>query len=122
MTNKVLNLRIATGCNIGKRLTFPCIPHDLQMTTFLYQFLTNPIFYSSVFCNNNQIAQGQSFSDIIGLKQRHECFTHEQLYEAMSRATRASSIYLCIKRKDEKTTNLVYKTILCTILNMTREN
>lgn len=58
-------------------------------------------------------SQGQSFANV-GVDLRKPCFTHGQLYVALSRARSASSIKCIIDKSNtvQQTVNMVFKEVI----------
>ncbi|CDF41122.1 unnamed protein product [Chondrus crispus] len=57
-------------------------------------------------------AQGQSFGGRIGLDLRDHCFSHGQLYVALSRNTHPGNVTVLTRESNETTRNVVYPEVL----------
>ncbi|CDF39624.1 Helicase-like protein [Chondrus crispus] len=103
MTNNLLFLHVTTGSHQGNRLydNFP-IP-GFTRTQF-------PI--RTCFALTTNKAQGQSFGGRIGLDLRDHCFSHGQLYVALSRTTHPGNVTVLTRESNETTRNVVYPEVL----------
>ena len=110
MTNNVLFLRLAIGSKKGARLTLPrmpCGPGDPD--NFPVPGFTRTQFPVRVcFALTTNKAQGQSFGGKLGLDLREECFSHGQLYVALSRTTHPSNVTICTAKTDRRSRNVIY--------------
>lgn len=100
MTKVVLFLRNATGKNKRKRHILPrilCEFGDANFSVSGFKRAQFPI--RAFFAITIDKAQEQSFSVTIDLDLSTQCFTHDQLYFAMSRVTNSSNIYLFTSTK-----------------------
>lgn len=80
---------------------------------FVFLDLQGPSFrYVSDYPHTTNKAQIQSFGDSIGIGLDNECFSHFQLYFAMSSDTHLSSILLFRKHPGEEVTNVLYFIVL----------
>ncbi|CDF38383.1 unnamed protein product [Chondrus crispus] len=57
-------------------------------------------------------AQGQSFGGRTGLDLRDHCFSHGQLYVALSRTTHLSNVTILTRESDETTGKVMYQEVL----------
>jgi ATP-dependent exoDNAse (exonuclease V) alpha subunit len=108
---KVLEAEIASGVNKGKRVLLPRItiaPSDTELPFTLrrWQFPVRPCFAMST-----NKAQGQTL-DFVGIYLPEHVFTHGQLYVALSRARKSSSVAVFVDNIDGYTKNIVYKEVL----------
>ena len=119
MTNSLLFLRVAVGAHKGAKLLLPrmpCGPGDNDFPVPGFQRLQFPV--RPCFAITTNKAQGQSFSGHVGLDLRSDCFTHGQLYVAMSRVTHPNNLTIITKLLDEdeefegKVRNIVYPEVL----------
>ena len=109
MTNNLLFLKVATGQYKGKLLTLPrveCSPGDKNYPLQGFIRLQFPVRVCFAMTINK--AQGQSISGKLGLDLRHDCFSHGQLYVALSRATHPRNIFVCTSKGMKQTRNVVY--------------
>lgn len=85
MTNNVLFLRVAIGCNNGRSILSLQIPSNLGDDDFLIPEFEKIHFSIRVcFEITTNTAQGLSFSGAHGFNLRPKCLTHVQLYVAFS--------------------------------------
>ena len=109
MTNNLLFLRLVTGTKAGARLGLPRMPCGPGDDTFPIPGFTRTQFPVRVcFGITVNKAQGQSFSGNLGLDIKDECFSHGQLYVALSRTTHPSQLTVCMSEGVDRTKNVVY--------------
>ena len=116
MTNHLLFLKVAAGQYKGKTLTLPrveCSPGDQNFPIEGFTRLQFPVRVCFAMTINK--AQGQSICGRLGLDLRHDCFSHGQLYVALSRATHPKNIYVCTKNSLKQTKNVVYPEVFSSI-------
>lgn len=109
MFENVLRCKIAAGQFTGDVILLPRIPLipnnvDLPVSFKRLQFPIKPSF-----CLTIHKSQGQSL-DTVGVDLEVGCFTHGQLYTALSRAKSAANIR--IRASENKTRNVVYPEVL----------
>jgi len=113
MTNNILFAKLASGTHIGGRIALPRMPCGPGDDNFPVPGFTRTQFPVRVcFALTTNKAQGQSFSGRLGLDLRDECFSHGQLYVALSRTTHPSNLTLCTNMTDRRTKNVVYREVL----------
>ncbi|CDF38382.1 ATP dependant DNA Helicase PIF1 [Chondrus crispus] len=113
MTNNLLVLRVTAGSHEGNRLCLhrmPCGPGDDNFPIPGFTRTQFPIRKCFTLTTNK--AQGQSFGGRIGLDLRDHCFSHGQLYVALSRTTHPSNVTIFTRESDETTRNVVYPEVL----------
>ncbi|CDF37017.1 ATP dependant DNA helicase [Chondrus crispus] len=93
MTNNLLFLHVTTGSHQGNRLCLPRMPCRPGDDNFPIPGLTRTQFpIRTCFALTTNKAQGQSFGGRIGLDLRDHCFSHGQLYVALSRTTHPGNV------------------------------
>ena len=109
MTRRVLEVRLLSGNyvllpRIKLIYTDPEMPYHLHRL----QFPVNLAFAMTI-----NKSQGQSFANV-GVDLRKPCFTHGQLYVALSRARLASSIKCIVDKSNtvQQTVNMVFKEVI----------
>ncbi|CDF37673.1 unnamed protein product [Chondrus crispus] len=113
MTNNLLFLRVTTGSHQGNRLCLlrmPCGPGDDNFPIPGFTRTQFPI--RTCFALTTNKAQGQSFGGRIGLDLRDHCFSHGQLYVALSRTTHPGNVTVLTRESNETTRNIVYPEVL----------
>uniref|UniRef100_A0A183BTU6 ATP-dependent DNA helicase n=1 Tax=Globodera pallida TaxID=36090 RepID=A0A183BTU6_GLOPA len=117
MFNHIIRCRILTGTQRGNM-------HDLHVARFLFggdpkapheglfrcERIQFPLRPGSVMTVNK--AQGQTLSHVGVLLDRSRCFSHGQLYVALSRVRQAQNIKVCTKRADRLVQNIVITELL----------
>ncbi|CDF39734.1 unnamed protein product [Chondrus crispus] len=113
MTNNLLFLRVTAGSHEGNRLCLPRIPCGPGDDNFPISGFTRTQFpIRTCFALTTDKAQGQSFGGRIGLDLRDHCFSHGQLYVALSRTTHPSNVTILTQESDATTRNLVYPEVI----------
>ncbi|CDF39089.1 ATP dependant DNA helicase [Chondrus crispus] len=113
MTNNLLFLRVIAGSHEGNRLCLlrmPCGPGDDNFPIPGFTRTQFPI--RTCFALTTNKAQGRSLGGRIGLDLRDHCFSHGQLYVALSRTTHPSNVTILTRESDETTRNVVYLQVL----------
>ncbi|CDF40520.1 ATP dependant DNA helicase [Chondrus crispus] len=113
MSNSLLCLRVATGSHLGKPLCLPrmpCGPGDDNFPVPGFTRTQVPIRASFAMTTNK--AQGQSFGGLLRLDLRNHCFSHGQLYAALSRTTHPGNVVVLIPDADKTTRNVVYPEVI----------
>lgn len=108
MHNNILEVTILTGPAAGETsfiARIPMIPTDMP---FQYKRLQFPVKVSFAVTINK--SQGQMFN-YVGIDLRADCFTHGQLYVAMSRTENPQNQAILLS-SDIKTKNVVYSEVL----------
>ena len=108
MTHNLLFLRVATGPHEGNILCLPrmpCGPGDDNFS--IPGFTRTPFPIRTRFALTTNKAQGQSFGGCIGLHLRDHCFSHGQLYVALSRTTHLSNVTTLTQESNGTTRNVV---------------
>lgn len=113
MTGSLLYLRVAVGSHEGTRLCLPRMPCGPGDDNFPVPGFTRTQFpIRTCFALTANKSQGQSFGGRIGLDLRDMCFSHGQLYVALSRTTHPSNVTVLTTQADSKTKNVVYPEVL----------
>ncbi|CDF32173.1 unnamed protein product [Chondrus crispus] len=113
MTNNLLFLRVTTGSHQGNRLCLPRMPCRPGDDNFPIPGFTRTQFpIRTCFALTTNKAQGQSFGRRIGLDLRDHCFSHGQLYVALSRTTHPGNVTVLTRESNETTRNVVYPEVL----------
>ncbi|CDF77418.1 ATP dependant DNA helicase [Chondrus crispus] len=113
MTNNLLFLHVTSGSHEGNRLCLPRMPCGPGDDNFPIPGFTRKQFpIRMCFALTTNKAQGQSFGGRIGLDLRDHCFSHGQLYVALSRTTHPSNFTILTSESDATTRNVVYREVL----------
>ncbi|CDF35670.1 partial DNA helicase [Chondrus crispus] len=113
MTKNLLFLRVTTGSHQGNRLFLPRMPCGPGDDNFPIPGFTRTQFpIRTCFALTTNKAQGQSFGGRIGLDLRDYCFSHGQLYVALSRTTHPGNVTVLTRESNETTRNIVYPEVL----------
>ncbi|CDF38639.1 unnamed protein product [Chondrus crispus] len=113
MTNNLLFLHVTTGSHQGNRLCLPRMPCGPGDDNFPIPGFTRTQFpIRTCFALTTNKAQGQSFGGRIGLDLRDHCFSHGQLYVALSRTTHPGNVTVLTRESNETTRNVVYPEVL----------
>ncbi|CDF33589.1 Putativ ATP dependant DNA helicase [Chondrus crispus] len=113
MTNNLLFLHVTTGSHQGNRLCLPRMPCGPGDDNFPIPGFTRTQFpIRTCFALTTNKAQGQSFGGRIGLDSRDHCFSHGQLYVALSRTTHPGNVTVLTRESNETTRNVVYPEVL----------
>ncbi|CDF40970.1 ATP dependant DNA helicase PIF1 [Chondrus crispus] len=113
MANNLLFLRVTTGSHQGNRLCLPRMPCGPGDDNFPIPGFTRTQFpIRTCFALTTNKAQGQSFGGRIGLDLRDHCFSHGQLYVALSRTTHPGNVTVLTRESNETTRNIVYPEVL----------
>lgn len=109
----VLKLKVAVGDHKGNKLILPRMPCTMNKDEFPVPGFTRLQFpIRTCFAMTTNKAQGQSFPSKLGLDIRSECFSHGQLYVALSRTTHPGNVVVRMERDDRRTKNLVNRDAL----------
>lgn len=108
LRRNVIEATILTGCAKGEDVFIPRIPLIPSDTPFEFKRLQFPIRLAFAMSINK--AQGQSLK-IAGIDLRSDCFSHGQLYVAMSRVGSGKNVY--VLSNNGKTRNVVYYEAIC---------
>ncbi|XP_039749929.1 ATP-dependent DNA helicase pif1-like [Pararge aegeria] len=103
----IIECTILTGCGTGEDVLIPRIPLIPSDFPFQFKRLQFPVKTSFAMIINK--SQGQTFN-IAGLDLSVDCFSHGQLYVALSRVTSRENMF--VLSNDKKAVNVVYKDIL----------
>ncbi|KAL0820723.1 hypothetical protein ABMA28_006552 [Loxostege sticticalis] len=103
----IIECTILTGCGTGEDVLIPRIPLIPSDLPFQFKRLQFPVKISFAMTINK--SQGQTFN-VAGLDLSVECFSHGQLYVALSRVTSKQNMF--VLSNDKKAVNVVYKDIL----------
>ena len=96
---------IRTSVSIQRIILAPS-DTDLPFTLRRWHFPVGPCFAMTT-----NKAQGQTL-DFLGVYLPDHVFTHGQLYVALSRVQRASSVAVCVNNPDHYTKNIVCQEVL----------
>src|SRR5258705_13049533 len=108
MTNIVIEALILTGSACGETASIPRIPMIPSDLPFHFKRLQFPV--KVCFAMSINTAQGQSFNTV-GVDIRSDCFSHGQLYVALSRVGKRDNMVI-LSMSNRKTKNIVYREIL----------
>ena len=109
MTDNLLFLRAVSGKNQGESFALPrmnCLPGMEDFPIPAFRRCQFPIRVSFAMTVNK--AQGQSMSGRLGLDLSHPCFSHGQLYVALSRTTHPKNLFILTPNNDKRTRNVVF--------------
>ncbi|CDF37506.1 partial DNA helicase [Chondrus crispus] len=113
MTNNPLFLHVTTGSHQGNRLCLPRMPCRPGDDNFPIPGFTRTQFpIRTCFALTTNKAQVQSFGGRIGLDLRDHCFSHGQLYVALSRTSHQGNVTVLTRESNETTRNVVYPEVL----------
>ena len=113
MINNLLFLRVTTGSHEGNRLCLPRMPCRPGDDNFPIPGFTRTQFpIRTCFALTTNRAQGQSFDGRIGLDLQDHCFSHGQLYVALSRTTYPSNVTIITPECNGTSRNVVYPEVL----------
>lgn len=107
LKNNLIIAKIMTGRGKGDLVAIPRIPMIPMNCPVRFKRLQFPIKLAFAMTINK--AQGQTMT-YIGIYLKTECFSHGQLYVALSRVSSSENVYVCAS--STKTTNIVYRSIL----------
>ncbi|KAL0859198.1 hypothetical protein ABMA27_011016 [Loxostege sticticalis] len=103
----IIECTILTGCGTGEDVLIPRIPLIPSDLPFQCKRLQFPVKISFAMTINK--SQGQTFN-VAGLDLSVECFSHGQLYVALSRVTSKQNMF--VMSNDKKAVNVVFRDIL----------
>ena len=109
MTDNLLFLRAVSGTNQGESFVLPrmnCLPGMEDFPIPGFRRCQFPVRVSFAMTVNK--AQGQSVSGRLGLDLTHPCFSHGQLYVALSRTTHPKNLFILTPNNDRSTKNVVF--------------
>ena len=107
LQRNVIEAEILTGCAMGERVFIPRIP--LIPNNFPFQFKRVQFPISVCFAMTINKAQGQTLHTA-GVDLSTPCFSHGQLYVALSRVSNADNLFVYVP--ENGTVNIVYKETL----------
>ena len=107
LTTFIIECTILTGCGTGEDVLIPRIPLIPSDLPFQFKRLQFPVKTSFAMTINK--SQGQTFN-VAGLDLSVDCFSHNQLYVALSRVNFREN--MLVLSNDKKAVNVVYKEIL----------
>lgn len=99
---------VLTGPAVGQTVLIPRIPMIPNDLSFNFKRIQFPVKVSFAVTINK--AQGQTFKHI-GIDLRQGCFSHGQLYVALSRSGCRENQYVLLPQEN-KTKNIVYAEVL----------
>ena len=109
MTDNLLFLRAVSGTNQGESFVLPrmnCLPGMEDFPIPGFRRCQFPVRVSFAMTVNK--AQGQSVSGRLGLDLTHPCFSHGQLYVALSRTIHPKNLFILMPNNERKTKNVVF--------------
>ena len=104
-----LGAYILTGCGKGEYTYIPRIPIYSTNLPFEFKRTQFPVQISYAMTINK--SQGQSM-EVVGIDLEESCFSHGQLYVAISRVGRSSNLYIHTNNNNRLTKNVVYREVL----------
>ncbi|XP_060855642.1 ATP-dependent DNA helicase PIF6-like [Metopolophium dirhodum] len=107
LRSSLLECIILTGCGNGKTVLIPRIPIIPSDLPFKFKRIQFPVKLAFAMTINK--AQGQTLN-VAGIDLIVQCFSHGQLYVALSRVTSKFNLYI-FAPDPEKVDNVVYKEI-----------
>lgn len=108
LRNNVIVAIVLTGPAVGQTVLIPRIPMIPNDLPFNFKRIQFPIKLSYAVTINK--SQGQTFKHV-GIDLRQDCFSHGQLYVALSRSGCGENQYILLPQ-DNKTKNVVYAEVL----------
>ena len=112
MTGNLLFLRSVFGTPKSRKIVLPRMNSSPGMDDFSIQgfkWCQLPVIVCFAMTINK--AQGQSVSGKLGLDLSSSCFSHGQLYVALSRTTDPRNLYVCTQGGQRQTKNVVYREV-----------
>ncbi|XP_045500045.1 uncharacterized protein LOC123697545 [Colias croceus] len=103
LQQNIIEAQILTGCGAGETVFIPRIP--LIPNNFPFQFKRTQFPVSVCYAMTINKAQGQTFH-VAGVDLGVSCFSHGQLYVALSRVSSSRNLYVHVP--DGSTFNIVY--------------
>lgn len=113
MSANLLFLRAVSGTHRGNALALPrmnCSPGVEDFPIPGFRRCQYPVRVCFAMTINK--AQGQSVSGKLGIDLSSGCFSHGQLYVALSRTTHPKNVYMCTSEGNGKTKNVVYSEVM----------
>lgn len=108
LRNNVIVAIVLTGPAVGQTVLIPRIPMIPTDLPFSFKRIQFPVKVSFAVTINK--AQGQTFKQV-GIDLREYCFSHGQLYVALSRSGCGKNQYILIPHEN-MTKNIVYAEVL----------
>ena len=109
MSNALLILKSIMGVHAGKILALPrmpCSPGDEHFLNSGFVCTQFPVRVCFGLTTNK--ARESSFSGALGLDFRDDCFSHGQLYVALSRTTHPGNVSVLLTKDDRHAKNVMY--------------
>lgn len=107
LQDHVIEAEVVTGKEAGRRVYIPRIPMNPADNSLPFELRRVQFPVRVAFAMTINKAQGQTLSHV-GLYLQKPVFCHGQLYVALSRVKRASSIRVFLPQGETSTTNAVY--------------
>ncbi len=109
MTSSVLFLIVISGTHKGATLTLPRMNFSVRTDNFpILGFRRCQFPIRICFAMTINKAQCQYISGFLGIDLSAECFSHGQLYVALSRTTNPRNVFVCTESKSKIVRYVVY--------------
>ena len=105
--DQVIEVEIASGVNKGKYVLIPCITLIPSDSEFPFTLKRRQCPIGPCISMSANKAQGQTH-DFVGVYLPNNVFSHGQLYVALSRVHKSSSLAILLNNMESYTRNIVY--------------